>query len=110
MKTITVDEFKAIGVKEQTPEKIKATEIINAFVAHWKARSEDDEHSVIEVEESDFDNMFDFNNPKQILRAATLLRGVANKNAEYNIAIKQRDKRLFIGMREELEFGFRGWR
>jgi hypothetical protein len=105
MKAITVDEFKVIGVKEQSPEKKKAIEIVNTFVKHWET-NEDNEPIIMEVEESDFDNAFDFSNPKQILRAANLLRQVANKNAKYNIAIKQRDKRLFIGMREELESNY----
>lgn len=111
MKGLTVDEFMQIGVKEQPPEKTKAVEIINAFIKRWEVRDKDSSDiSVFEVEESDFDNAFKFNEPKQILRAATLLRNVANKNDKYNIAVKQRGGRLFVGMREEIEPNYRSWR
>ena len=107
MKRITANEFLQIGTKEQPPERIAARKIIDTFKNY---RSADGEQIVIEVEESDFDNIFDFSNPKQLLRAATLLRNVANKDEDYSIAVKQRGKRLFVGMREEIEPGFRSWR
>lgn len=110
MKGLTVDEFMQVGVKEQAPERVKAVEIIDAFIKRWEVRDESSSNiSVIEVEESDFDNVFNFGDPKQILRAANLLRNVANKNVRYEIAVKQRGGRLFIGMRQELEPGNR-WR
>lgn len=103
MKRITADEFLQIGAKEQPPERIAAKKIIDDFVQFWEERADEDDRPVIEVEESDFDNVFKFNEPKQILRAANLLRNVANKNIRYEIAVKQRGKRLFVGMRQELE-------
>lgn len=115
MKRLTANEFLQIGMKEQPPEKVAAKKIIDDFVQFWKERIDEDDHVVIEVEESDFNNVFDFNNPQQLLRAATLLRNVANKNEDYSIAVKQRGKRLFVGMREKIEPGYkdykdRGWR
>ena len=111
MKGLMASEFMQIGMKEQPPEKIAAKKIVDAFIDRWKLYSEgDSDMNVIEVEESDFNGAFDFSNSRQILRAATLLRNIANKNEDYSIAIKQRGKRLFIGMREDIEPGYKDWK
>lgn len=101
MKKITVEEFQKVGAKELSPAKKLASKIVEDFIA-----TDDD---VVEVEEKDFNNEFKFNYSKQALKAATLLRNVANKHKD--ICVKQRSNRLFIGKRSKLEPNFNNpWR
>ena len=99
MKKITKEEYKAIEVRpnrKASPHGAKARELIIQFM------ESDDE--IVEIEPSDFDDAFDFNDMKQRNKAAGYLRNKLNTNEfkDEQLIAKTKGGKIFLGYKDTM--------
>ena len=104
MKKFTKEEFDNLGTTAR--KKTKAMKKAEALVIEFLESDED----IVEIEESDFDGMFEFDDQKQRTKAAGKLRNVLMRNAfrDEDVAVKGKANRLFLV--KPSVFNNRSWR